>query len=149
MTFKKTILSILLLFGLLSWSYSQPREIYIEGQDQLRYTVQTIKAKPGEVLKITLKTISSIDKSQMAHNWVLLKQGTDALDFVSKGLSHEKNDFIEPKLENKIIAKTKMLGNGEQDSVTFTVPEKKGTYEYICTFRAHYQAGMKGKLIVE
>ena len=93
MIFKKTILSILFLFGLLLGLYSQPREIHIEGQDQLRYTVETIKAEPGELLKITLKTISSIDKSQMAHNWVLLKQGTDALDFVSKGLSHEKNDF--------------------------------------------------------
>ncbi len=42
-----------------------------------------------------------------------------------------------------------MLGDGEVDSVTFTVPEKKGEYQYVCTFRAHFQAGMKGKLIVE
>jgi len=143
---------ILLLFTILfmaSSAYSQPREIYIEGHDQLRYTVETIKAKPGETLKITLKTVSAMDKSQMSHNWVLLKQGTDALNFVTKGLSHQKNDFIDPALNNQIIAKTDMVGDGEQDSVTFTVPEKKGTYQYVCTFRAHYQAGMKGKLIVE
>jgi plastocyanin len=42
-----------------------------------------------------------------------------------------------------------MLGGGETGSVTFKIPEKKGEYEYVCTFRAHYQAGMKGKLIVE
>ncbi|HKI88207.1 MAG TPA: plastocyanin/azurin family copper-binding protein [Draconibacterium sp.] len=149
MTFKSLIFQILALVFIASAAYSQPREIYIEGHDQLRYTVETIKAKPGEKLKITLKTVSAMDKSQMSHNWVLLKQGTDALNFVTKGLDHQDNDFIDPALTDKIIAKTDMLGNGETDSVTFTVPEKKGTYQYVCTFRAHFQAGMKGKLIVE
>lgn len=148
MVIKKIIVLFTVLF-MVSSAYSQPREIYIEGHDQLRYTVETIKAKPGEKLKITLKTVSAMDKSQMSHNWVLLKQGTDALNFVTKGLDYQKNDFIDPDLKNQIIAKTDMLGNGEEDSVTFTVPEKKGTYQYVCTFRAHFQAGMKGKLIVE
>jgi len=74
---------------------------------------------------------------------------TNALDFITKGLQHPENDYISPDLSDKVIAKTKMLGAGEKDSVTFKVPEKKGVYEYVCTFRAHYQAGMKGKLIVE
>jgi azurin len=114
------------MFVVLATAYSQPREIYMEGNNQLRYTVETIRAKPGEVIKVTLKTISAMDKSLMAHNWVLLKQGTDALNFVTQGLKHEKNDFIDPALKEKVIAKTDMLGKGEEDSVTFTVPEKKG-----------------------
>lgn len=146
---KSLILQLLVLILTSQVTYSQPREIYIEGHDQLRYTVETIKAKPGATLKITLKTVSSMDKSQMSHNWVLLKQGTDPLNFVTKGLQHQDNDYIDPALTAKIIAKTDMLGNGEVDSVTFTVPEKKGEYQYVCTFRAHFQAGMKGKLIVE
>ena len=125
------------------------REIYIEGYNKMRYSVETIHAKPGEKLTIRLKTITDMDKSQMAHNWVLLKQGTDALNFVTKGLQHPKNDFIDPDLTGEIIAKTDMVGGGEEDTVTFTVPQKKGEYQYICTFRAHFQAGMKGKLIVE
>ncbi|WP_340111817.1 plastocyanin/azurin family copper-binding protein [Maribellus mangrovi] len=137
-----------LLFMLVSISIWAQREIKIEGHDNLRFTVETIKASPGEKLKITLKTVSNMDKSQMAHNWVLLKQGTDALNFVTKGLQHAKNDYIDPSLESKIIAHTDMLGGGETDSIVITVPETKGTYEYICTFRAHYQAGMKGRLIV-
>ncbi len=149
MTLKRLIFQILALMFISSAAYSQAREIYIEGHDKMRYTVETIKAKPGETLKITLKTVSALDKSQMAHNWVLLKQGTDALNFVTKGLQHQDNDFIDPALKDKIIAKTDMLGDGETDSVTFTVPEKKGEYQYVCTFRAHFQAGMKGKLIVE
>ncbi len=84
MTLKRLIFQILALMFISSAAYSQAREIYIEGHDQMRYTVETIKAKPGETLKITLKTESALDKSQMAHNWVLLKQGTDALNFVTK-----------------------------------------------------------------
>lgn len=137
---------LLLFFAVNTWAQ---REIKIEGHDNLRFTVETIKASPGEKLKITLTTVSNIDKSQMAHNWVLLKKGTDGMNFVTKGLQHEENDFIDPALVGKIIAKTKMLGDGETDSVVFNVPSEKGTYEYVCTFRAHYQAGMKGKLIVQ
>ncbi|WP_297093809.1 plastocyanin/azurin family copper-binding protein [uncultured Draconibacterium sp.] len=138
---------LLLLFAANTWAQ---REIKIEGHDNLRFTVETIKASPGEQLKITLTTVSNInDKSMMAHNWVLLKKGTDGMNFVNKGLQHEDNDFIDPALESKVIAETKMLGDGETDSIVFNVPEEKGTYEYVCTFRAHYQAGMKGKLIVE
>jgi azurin len=148
MTFKRLIFQTLALMFIASVAYSQPREIYMEGNDQMRFTVETIKAKPGETLKIKLKTVSAIDKSQMAHNWVLLKKGTDAMNFVTKGLQHPDNEYIDPTLTDKIIAKTDMLGDGEVDSVTFTVPDKKGEYLYVCTFRAHFQAGMKGKLIV-
>jgi azurin len=145
--FKRVGLALLLT--LVTVSVWGQREIKIEGHDNLRFTVETIKASPGEKLKITLKTVTNMDKSQMAHNWVLLKQGTDALNLVTKGLQHPENDYIPPSLEGQIIVHTKMLGGGETDSIIFTVPEKKGKYEYICTFRAHYQAGMKGHLIVE
>jgi azurin len=145
--FKRVGLALLLT--LVTASVWGQREIKIEGHDNLRFTVETIKASPGEKLKITLKTITNMDKSQMAHNWVLLKKGTDALNLVTKGLQHPENDYIPPGPEGQIIVHTKMLGGGETDSIVFTVPEKTGTYEYICTFRAHYQAGMKGRLIVE
>lgn len=139
-----------MLLLLLATNTLAQREIKIEGHDNLRFTVETIKVSPGEQLKITLTTVSNIDdKSMMAHNWVLLKKGTDGMNFVNKGLQHQDNDFIDPALKGKVIAQTKMLGDGETDSIVFHAPAEKGTYEYVCTFRAHYQAGMKGKLIVE
>ncbi|WP_320111915.1 plastocyanin/azurin family copper-binding protein [Draconibacterium orientale] len=145
----KKLAPVLLLLLLATNTWAQ-REIKIEGHDNLRFTVETIKVLPGEQLKITLTTVSNInDKSMMAHNWVLLKKGTDGMNFVNKGLQHQDNDFIDPALKGKVIAQTKMLGDGETDSIVFHAPDKKGTYEYVCTFRAHYQAGMKGKLIVE
>jgi plastocyanin len=47
-----------------------------------------------------------------------------------------------------ITAPTLFVGSGEAAEVTFTVPGKPGTYFYICTFAGHYQAGMKGTLVV-
>ncbi len=64
----------------------------------------------------------------------MLKQGTDALNLVTKGLQHQNNDFIDPALTDKIIAKTDMLGDGETDSVTFTVLEKKGEYQFVSMY---------------
>lgn len=149
MTAKRIIFQIAFILLMAPVAFGQVRTVNIEGHDNLRYSVETIKAKAGEKLKIVLKTISVMDKSMMAHNWVLLKQGTDAMNFATKGLEHQDNDFIDPALKDKVIARTKLVGNGEEGSVTFTVPAKKGEYTYLCTFRGHFQAGMKGKLIVE
>jgi azurin len=40
-----------------------------------------------------------------------------------------------------------MLSGGETTTIEFTAPAA-GTYDYICSFPAHY-AMMKGKLIVQ
>jgi azurin len=110
MILKRIILQMLLLLLFVPISFGQPREVKIEGTDMMRYTVETIKAKAGETIKITLTTVSKMDKSQMAHNWVLLKPGTDAMDFVTKGLQHPKTDYIDPSHADKVIAKPICLG---------------------------------------
>lgn len=45
-------------------------------------------------------------------------------------------------------AKTKMIKNGETDTVTF-VADKAGTFEYYCSVGKHRANGMVGKLVVE
>ena len=142
---------LLLLSGLIfniSEGFSQ-REIFMEGHDNMTYTVTEIKAKPGESLKVTLKTISDMPASAMSHNFVLLEKGTDAMSFITEGMSYKDNEYIAPGWEDVILAKTKLLASGEKDSVSFKAPTEKGRYEYVCTFPGHFQAGMKGVLIVE
>lgn len=127
----------------------QAREIIVEGYDSLRYSKQEITAKPGEKLTLVMKTISDQPKSQMAHNWVLLKKGTNARKFVASGQDHESNEYIDPEMEDQVIAKTAMVGGGNKDAVTFTAPSEPGKYTYLCTFPNHYFGGMKGVLIVK
>ena len=142
--------AILLLIVTISFSFTiSEKEIYMEGHDNLRFTVDKIEASPGQKLKVTLKTLSALPKSQMAHNFVLLKKNTDVMKFANESLKHEKNDYIAPSMEDQIIAMTGMLGDEESETITFNAPSEPGEYMYICTFPGHYHAGMKGKLIVK
>lgn len=127
----------------------QPRSVYIEGYDHLRYSVEEITVSPGAAIELTLKSVSDIPKSQMAHNWVLLKKETDVEAFVNQSIQHKENMYLDPGLTGHILAHTGMLGGGEQETITFNAPAEPGKYTYVCTFPGHYVAGMKGVLIVQ
>jgi azurin len=111
--------------------------------------LEAIEAAPGEEIRINLRTISAMPPTAMSHNFVLVEMGTDVDAFARESLSARDNDYISPNFEDNIIASTAMLGNGESDTVTFTVPEEPGEYDFICTFPGHYAGGMVGKLIVQ
>ena len=125
------------------------KEIYMEGHDNMKFTVENITVKPGENVAVTLKTVSNLPKAQMAHNFVLLKKDTDVEAFVLECIKHRDNNYIAPGETDHIIAQTGMLGDGEKDTVTFPAPGQPGEYIYVCTFPGHYQAGMKGTLTVK
>jgi azurin len=126
-----------------------PRPIDIIGTDDMKYSVTTITAKPGEQLRVRLIARGKVPKVAMAHNFVLLKIGTDILKFLADGAPHRATDFIPPSGTASILAKTGLAGPGETVQVTFTAPKKPGKYPYICTFPGHYQSGMKGTLVVK
>jgi azurin len=77
---------------------------------------------------------------------VFLNKGVKRSTFASKAAGSKENDYI-PEGTTDVLAYTKMLGGGETTTIEFTAPEA-GTYDYICSFPAHF-AMMKGKLIVE
>ena len=126
-----------------------PRTIDIVANDEMKYSVTTITAKPGEQLRVRLIARGVIPKIAMAHNFVLLKPGTNQLKFLEAGAMFREQDFIAPAMKDSVIAKTALAGVGETVQVVFTVPSKPGNYNYLCTFAGHFQAGMKGVLIVK
>lgn len=106
-----------------------------------------IKAEPGEQLRIRLMTLSQLEARTMSHNWVLLDKRADPRAFVSA--ANRENGYIPPDKEEEIISNTGMAGDGETVEVTFTAPVESGRYPFICSFMAHFSAGMQGTLIVE
>lgn len=126
-----------------------PRTIDLVGTDDMKYNVTTITAKPGEQIRVRLMVKGTIPKVAMAHNFVLLKPGTDVAKLVADGAPHRATDFIPPAMMSSVIARTALAGPGETVQVVFTVPAKPGRYQFLCTFAGHYQAGMKGTLIVK
>lgn len=125
------------------------RTVNLVGTDDMKFDVTTITAKPGEQLQVRLTVKGAMPKIVMAHNFVLLRAGTNVDKFATDGAQHRATDFIAPASLSSVIAKTALAGAGETVQVTFTAPAKPGQYPFLCTFAGHYQAGMKGTLIVK
>jgi azurin len=128
---------------------AESKTIYLKGFDRLEYSVNRIEVKAGEQIDLTLETISDLPATQMAHNWVLLKKDSNPRSFINEGMDDKTNEYIDPGFEDQIIASTKMLAGGQKETIQFKAPDEKGEYIYVCTFPGHYQAGMKGRLIVK
>ena len=125
------------------------RTIEMTGNDQMKFSVTEINAEPGEKIRIVLTTISKMPKMAMAHNVVVLEEGTDVEAFANASAMARDNDYIAPDMEDRIVAATPLAGGGETVEVTFTVPKDAGSYTYICSFPGHFLGGMKGTLNVK
>jgi azurin len=143
---------LILVSFLVLFSFSPadpPRTIEITGGDDMKYSVTTIKARPGESIRIRLVSKGTLPRVAMAHNVVVLQAGTDVARFIAEGAPFRVSDFIAPTMKDTVIAKTGLAGPGQTVEVTFTAPAKPGSYPFVCTFAGHFQAGMKGTLIVK
>jgi azurin len=125
------------------------RLVEITGSDQMRFNVMTIIAKPGELLHVRLKSVGTVPKIAMAHNFVLLVKGTDAAVFANASTTASTTAYIPAQLKAKVLASTALVGPGETVDVTFKAPSARGQYTYLCSFPGHFIAGMKGVLVVK
>ncbi|WP_125719335.1 azurin [Flavobacterium ustbae] len=121
--------------------------LVIEGNDQMQFSTNELKAVAGKPIKLTLKHVGKIPKEAMGHNLVILQEGTDQANFALKANDAKATDYIPESEKASIIAHTKLLGGGEEDTIEFTI-DKKGSYPFVCSFPGHV-AMMKGVLIVE
>lgn len=121
--------------------------LVIEGNDQMQFNTNELRAVAGKPIKLTLKHVGQIPKEAMGHNLVILQEGTDQSAFALKANDAKATDYIPASEKASIIAHTKLIGGGEEDTIEFTI-DKKGSYPFICSFPGHV-AMMKGVLIVE
>jgi len=126
-----------------------PREIDITAGDTMKYSITAIQAKPGEDIKVVLTNIGTQPKEVMGHNWVLLKAGADPAAFDAAALSAKDTGYIPASLSDEIIAHIDLLGPRKSGEVEFKAPAEPGDYNFLCTFPAHYQTGMRGVLTVK
>ncbi len=127
-----------------------PRVIKMTGNDAMKFSVAQITAKPGEELTIQVVGLGTQDKTVMAHNFVLLAQGTDVNGFiVAASVARPLHIPKQEKWKKAILAATGHAGGGQTVSVTFKAPTAPGNYTYVCTFPGHYNGGMKGVLTVK
>jgi azurin len=124
------------------------RLITIKAGDDMKFDVVSINARPGEGLVVKVTTTGKLPKFVMAHNFVLLKKGTDAKAFADQAMKAQATAYIPPALKTQVLAATDLAGPGETVQVAFKAPTAPGRYEFICSFPGHFAAGMKGVLVV-
>lgn len=121
----------------------------VEGQPGKKFSPDYI-AVPAECEFFTIRLlhVGHNSKMQAGHNWVLTRpQETDAVmrDGIQAGAD---NDWVKPG-DDRILAKTPMLGGQETATVTFPVARLTPgePYTYFCSFPAH-AVKMRGTLVV-
>lgn len=123
--------------------------ITIEANDAMQFDKKEFEVTAGQTVELILKHTGKLAKLTMGHNVVILKPGTPVPTFAMAAMQASANDYVPTDEANAaaVFAKTKLIGGGETDTITFTAPAA-GTYEYLCTFPGHFGI-MKGKMIVK
>ena len=123
--------------------------VAISANDQMKFDVTDLRGKVGQKLTITLTNDGSLPRAAMAHNIVILQPGTDVAAFIAAADQRAADGYLPGADQaSHMIVHTKLLGPGEEDTISFT-PATPGVYEYVCTFRGHAAAGMRGKITVQ
>jgi len=126
-----------------------PLTIDLIVNDMMSFNVTKIEARPGQTITVRLKNNGTLPKNVMAHNWILLKAGTDMNAYAAAAAAAKDENFQPKALNDKVLAAIPMIGAKQTGEVTFTSPTTPGTYTYLCSCYGHSMAGMKGTLIVK
>lgn len=148
-SFLSFIVAAVVVASSLLGAQAKPRTVQIDGTDQMKFSVTSIEAKPGEQIRVVLRAVGKLPKAAMAHNFVLLAAGANVNDFATKSMTASKTNYIAPELKGQVLASTTLAGAGETVEVTFKAPDKAGSYPFICSFPGHFAAGMRGNLVVK
>ncbi len=122
----------------------------ITGDDAMNFNIKKISVPQScKNFTVKFKHVGKMAKKAMGHNWVLVETkdvNAVAADGVKAGL---ENDYIK-KGDSRIIASTKMIGSGEQTSVSFDVSKLTAgkTYTFFCAFPGH-SGLMRGTLTLK
>lgn len=132
-----------------SFAVAEEKKIEITGNDQIQFNTKAIEATEGDKVIITFKHVGQLPKAAMGHNVVILKPGSDVAAFATKAMTAATTEYLPTDEESKakIFAHSKLIGGGEEDTVTFTAGEA-GAYPFLCTFPGHF-ALMQGVLTVK
>ncbi len=115
--------------------------------ERLLFTKDTLKVKAGQPVKLVFNNPDATE-----HNLLILAKGTpiqevgEAANAMATDPEAAKKQYIPD--DKRILHATKMLKQGETQTLRFKAPTEPGNYPYLCTFPGHWTI-MKGILVVE
>ncbi|PIE41730.1 MAG: azurin [Gammaproteobacteria bacterium] len=131
-------------------AFAETCELSIEANDMMQYNQSKfeISAAKCDKVKLNLTHVGKMPAASMGHNWVLTKTA-DKEAIASAGIAAGAGKNYVPEGDARVLAATKVIGGGENTSVTFETAALKvgGDYSFFCSFPGHSYV-MKGKFIV-
>lgn len=111
---------------------------------QMKYDTAELLVQPGQPVKILFE-----NGDDLPHNLVFCQPGTDTAAMAMKQMEKPDEALKRNWLPDdpRIWLHSKMLNPHEKEELTFTAPEKPGTYPYVCTFPGHALT-MRGEMKV-
>ncbi|MDK4534723.1 azurin [Kingella kingae] len=121
----------------------------ITSDDAMKFDPKEISVPAScKQFSITLKHVGKMPAMAMGHN-VVVSKTSDKDGVLADGATAKiENNFVKPN-DERVVAHTKLIGGGEEDTLTFDVSKLAAgeAYEYYCSFPGHY-AMMNGKISV-
>ena len=121
----------------------------LSANDAMQYSSKEI-AIPASCQQFTVrfKHAGSMPKAAMGHNVVVAKS-SDLNGVIKDGLkAGPATDYVKAG-DERVLAKTKLLGGGESDSLTLDVAAiKAAPYSFVCTFPRH-TGSMRGSIVIK
>jgi putative heme-binding domain-containing protein len=111
--------------------------------EMMRYDKKQFTVRPGAKVTLVFQ-----NNDYMPHNLIIGHPGSASeIGNLAEAMGGDgfKKGFRPDS--DKIIAATKMIDIGEHQILTFTVPQKSGRYDFLCTFPGHWQL-MRGTMNV-
>jgi uncharacterized cupredoxin-like copper-binding protein len=108
--------------------------VMAEGSGTMTYTPDRIEVKRGEQIKFVLKNVGLLD-----HEFLV--------DSVANNARHKKEMEAKPDMEHDEPNGAR-LKPGAKGALLWRFT-KSGTFEFACLIPGHYEAGMKGTLVVK
>lgn len=111
---------------------------------QMKYDLTEFTVRPGEPVKVIFE-----NGDDLPHNIVFCQPGTDVATMAIKQMENPEAALKRNWLpdDKRIWLHSKMLNPHEEDTLSFTAPEKPGDYPFVCTFPGHALT-MTGKMKV-
>ncbi|MDZ4403316.1 PA14 domain-containing protein [Prosthecobacter sp.] len=111
---------------------------------QMKYDASELLVQPGQAVKIFFE-----NGDDLPHNLVFCQPGTDTAAMAMKQMEKPEEALKRNWLpdDKRIWLSSKMLNPHEKQELSFTAPEKPGSYPYVCTFPGHALT-MRGEMKV-
>ena len=145
----KNIIVLIFMLVVSGSIFASECKVVVNGNDMMQYDATSISVgKNCDNFEITLNHSGQLDKAIMGHNIVIVptESFNDVIGIINMDAGID-NGFL-PE-DDRIIAKTAMIGGGESTSITFATSQlNPGTeYTFFCSFPGHYGI-MRGKLTI-